>query len=580
MVVICDLAGQILHANPATERVLGYRPQEMLGTNAWSYVHPEDLKATATARSAPLDDGIPFENRARAADGTYRWLEFVARRWPNQNPTHVVIRFRRAMHRDAPAEGGVAFGTTKLHVQLRYAASLARLSQLALGLPLVSDVLDAATSLGANALEAGRRLARAGRGRAAGAGGDGARQRAPGVGRPDRRLARRAGLDAPDPRRRTKLQREALGKDPLLAAAGAACALAIPVCGVDRVHGVLLLAGTTPRTFEPEDVHFAETVGNVLGTALDYRASQEALSRRERLTRAVFDHARDGLLIVDDDGRCVDANQAAHATLGAAPRALLGRRPADVVATSLDLASDGRTTVTAGEGTVRTGAGLRALELDRIPRIQPGLALVIVRDVTERRELLARLALADRLVAIRTLAAGVAHELDAPLSDVSANLQQLGAVLPAILSPSDPRADGLRDVVARSIDGTGRLRRIIDDLRTTMVRSRTARRGDGGGYRRRFFIPGRPASVRRCAARLPGGPTAPLPRTPFTPTAFAGSPSSSSLSARSRSRSSAARSNSIAAAASRICSSSSATILGSSSGWYSTPPSAAIGTVR
>ncbi|MGB8930454.1 MAG: hybrid sensor histidine kinase/response regulator, partial [Anaeromyxobacteraceae bacterium] len=78
------------------------------------------------------------------------------------------------------------------------------------------------------------------------------------------------------------------------------------------------------------------------------------------------------------------------------------------------------------------------------------------------------LALADRLVAIRTLAAGVAHELDAPLSDVSANLQQLGAVLPAILSPSDPRADGLRDVVARSIDGTGRLRRIIDDLRTTI----------------------------------------------------------------------------------------------------------------
>ncbi|MGB8932043.1 MAG: PAS domain S-box protein, partial [Anaeromyxobacteraceae bacterium] len=383
MVVVCDIGGQILHANPATERVLGYRPQEMIGTNAWSYVHPEDLKATATARSAPLDDGIPFENRARASDGTYRWLEFVARRWPNQDPTHVVLRFRRAPHRDAPAEGGVTSGTAKLHVQLRYAAALARLSQLALGLPLVSDLLDAATSLGANALEAGLGvwLERDGDGlRIQAETGLGAERRGSAVPL-DGSLAglawtRRVPVDG------AQLQGEPLRRDTLLAAAGAACALAVPVCGVDRVHGVLLLAGTTPRTFEPEDVHFAETVGNVLGTALDYRASQEALSRRERLTRAVFDHARDGLLIVDDDGRCVDANQAAHATLGAAPRALLGRRPADVVATSLDLASDGRTTVTAGEGTVRTGAGLRALELDRIPRIQPGLALVIVRDVT------------------------------------------------------------------------------------------------------------------------------------------------------------------------------------------------------
>src|SRR5512133_3486321 len=149
MVVVCDIAGQILHVNAASERVLGYPPQEMIGTNAWSYVHPEDLKATAAARSAPLDDGIPFENRALAADGSYRWLEFVARRWPNENPTHVVLRFRRALHRETSPETDPAFGTSKLHVQLRYAASLARLSQLALGLPLVS-----ATSLGASAFEA------------------------------------------------------------------------------------------------------------------------------------------------------------------------------------------------------------------------------------------------------------------------------------------------------------------------------------------------------------------------------------------------------------------------------------------
>src|SRR5574341_938937 len=151
MLVICDVAGTVLFANQVSERVVGYRPHELVGTNAWSYVHPEDLKATAAARSAPLDDGIPFENRGRAPDGSYRWLELVARRWPRENPTHVVLRFRRASHRETKAVAD-AGGTSKLHVQLRYAASLARLSQLALGLPLVSDVLDAATSLGASGL--------------------------------------------------------------------------------------------------------------------------------------------------------------------------------------------------------------------------------------------------------------------------------------------------------------------------------------------------------------------------------------------------------------------------------------------
>jgi PAS domain S-box-containing protein len=393
MVVVCDIGGQVLHVNAASERVLGYRPQEMIGTNAWSYVHPEDLKATAAARSAPLDDGIPFENRALAADGSYRWLEFIARRWPNENPTHVVLRFRRAMHRETSPETDLAFGTSKLHVQLRYAASLARLSQLALGLPLVSDVLDAATSLGASALEAqaGVWLEPDGAGLRV--------QAETGLGS-DRR-----GLTVPIagslaglawtrrvPADETQLPREERAKDPVLAAAGAACGLAFPVRGVDRVHGVLLVACTVPRAFDPEDVHFAETLANIVATALDSRAAQEALSRRERLTRAVFDHSRDGILIVDDDGRCVDANQAAHAALGVAPGALDGRRLAEVAVTSVDLASDGRTTVATGEVTLETDAGPRTLELERVPRIQPGLSLVILRDVTEHRELAARLA--------------------------------------------------------------------------------------------------------------------------------------------------------------------------------------------
>jgi PAS domain S-box-containing protein len=468
MVVVCNIAGEILHANHATERVLGYRPHEMVGTNAWSYVHPEDLKATAAARSAPLDDGIPFENRARAADGSYRWLEFVARRWPQQDPTHIVLRFRRAWHREgagaqpAPADDAPA----KLHTQLRYAASLARLSQLALGLPLVADVLDAGTSMGSSGLglthgawlvpdEEGLRVAAE----------TGLGPSARGLQVPlEGSLAglawtRQAAADD------AALPRQARSTDPLLLAAGAACALAVPVRGADRLHGVLVLLGKEPRTFEPSDTHFAETVANVLATSLDSRAAQEALGRRERLTRAVFDHARDGLAIVDDDGRVVDANQAAHAALGVASGALRGALPAEVAATDLDLSVAASTRGAARMATVRTESGKRALEVERVQGILPSLSLVILRDVTERRELQERLGHADRLVALGTLAAGVAQELHAPLATVSANLQYLADLLPQLAQPGDERPGKAVQAVQESSDATARLRGIIDGLR-------------------------------------------------------------------------------------------------------------------
>lgn len=383
MLVVCDIAGTILYANHATERVLGYRPDELVGTNAWGYVHADDLKAVAAARSAPLDDGIPFENRARAPDGTYRWVEFTARRWPRENPSHIVLRFRRAMHREQIAEAEVAFTQSPLHTQLRYAATLARLSQLALGLPLVADVLDAATSLGASglALEVGAWLEPAGqelRLQAESGLGSSARGLRVPLAETVAGLAFSRGVPADE----THLAREHRAADPVLAAAGAPSALAVPVRGKERLHGALLFAARSVRGFEPADVHFAETIANVLATALDSRFAQEALGTRERLTRALFDNAREALFIVDDDGRVVDANPAAHTALGVPGGALRGRRPSEVAPTTLDLSAMAGTRTRRGESTVQTPQGVRRLEFELVPRVLPGLAFAAVRDVT------------------------------------------------------------------------------------------------------------------------------------------------------------------------------------------------------
>jgi signal transduction histidine kinase len=72
---------------------------------------------------------------------------------------------------------------------------------------------------------------------------------------------------------------------------------------------------------------------------------------------------------------------------------------------------------------------------------------------SEHRELQARLAQADRLTSLGTLAAGVAHEINNPLAYVLLNLGYVSDELPKLLAKKDGTPSGLQD--APSIPGCG-----------------------------------------------------------------------------------------------------------------------------
>ncbi|CAA9483701.1 MAG: diguanylate cyclase/phosphodiesterase (GGDEF & EAL domains) with PAS/PAC sensor(s) [uncultured Rubrobacteraceae bacterium] len=79
-VMIMESDATIRYASPAVERVLGYRPEDVVGTVALDCVHPEDLEHVSSSFAETLKKpGVrpPIEYRVRAADGTWRHVEAI-----------------------------------------------------------------------------------------------------------------------------------------------------------------------------------------------------------------------------------------------------------------------------------------------------------------------------------------------------------------------------------------------------------------------------------------------------------------------------------------------------------------------
>lgn len=82
IIVILDADGTILYESPAVERILGYSPEERIGTNALDVLHPDDAEVVRELFRKYLDEpgARPpmVEYRVRARDGTWRHLEAVS----------------------------------------------------------------------------------------------------------------------------------------------------------------------------------------------------------------------------------------------------------------------------------------------------------------------------------------------------------------------------------------------------------------------------------------------------------------------------------------------------------------------
>ncbi len=156
--------------------------------------------------------------------------------------------------------------------------------------------------------------------------------------------------------------------------------------------------------------------------------TRELLAVR-RHHEVILEHMTDGYLEVEPGGRVVYANLVAAAIIGQPEELLLGSR-FDELFPREDRARVRRLRKKAADGPVRDedepplSIGARQVSLLLIPLTSDHSAtVVIVSDIGERRRLEARVQQTQRMQAIATMAAGVAHEFNNALVSIFGALE-------------------------------------------------------------------------------------------------------------------------------------------------------------
>ncbi len=210
---------------------------------------------------------------------------------------------------------------------------------------------------------------------------------------------------------------------------------------------------------------------------------QDALRESEARFRSLAEASPDSIIVVAG-GRFIYANPATAAVLGYSVAEVLAlpfeqllvhpEETAEMRARMQRIARGERLPPREYAGRRRDG-GVAVLEISSTPIIYDGAPalLSIGRDTSERRALHAELMRADRLATLGMLAAGVAHEINNPLTYTLIHLEQLAMTVPPLIA--DPISRGrIETMIAEAREGGQRVSTIVRELLTVARHDREA----------------------------------------------------------------------------------------------------------
>jgi len=176
----------------------------------------------------------------------------------------------------------------------------------------------------------------------------------------------------------------------------------------------------------------------------DARLSEAALRRSEDTARAVLESASEGILLIDATGRITLVNAAAERMFDYARTELLGQPLEVLLPERIRAGHRGHRAGYFTEPRVRPmGIGLDLsgrrrdgtefpveISLSHVVSVEGGLAIAFITDITERKRVEAQLQRQrevlyqnEKLAALGTMAAGIAHEMNNPLGIITTRIE-------------------------------------------------------------------------------------------------------------------------------------------------------------
>ena len=307
MVSIMAEDGTFLYTSASVRPVLGYESAELVGTNGYDLIHPDDLAGTREQLALGMEPRSSRTGtfRARHKDGSWRIIEYATRNLVDDPDVRGIVYFSRDVTERQRAECEVRLLES---VEAAIAAAPDGPAACAAALQSVCETLGWAVGEVWTPSADGTALDRALVWHAAGAGSE--RFAAAGQ---SLRLSRHTGLAGLAWTQRRAQYASDLDASPELrrrvptAECGLHAALAVPVLAEDRPLAVLLLF---THAMAAGDERPIEMVAARLGELLQRRHAEDARRASEALNRAVLSSLGAHIAVLDRNGVVIAVNDA------------------------------------------------------------------------------------------------------------------------------------------------------------------------------------------------------------------------------------------------------------------------------